>query len=322
MQVSPLLTYLRERVSGEGILPYDIFIRHVLYAPELGYYARPQVRVGRHRQADFYTATSLGPVFAHLVVEACVQLLPAAAGEFTFVEIGAEPGQGLLDGEQHPFAAVRSFRVGEALQLEGPLVVFSNELFDAQPFRRFKVVEGAWRERGVRISEAGLSEVLLPSGGALPMLPASAPEGYELDAPTGALHLLQHIATQPWHGLFVAFDYGLDWFTLMHERPNGTARTYRRHRLEADLLADPGNTDITCHVCWDWLEDVLRVHRFERIALQRQESFLMNHAQAAIQEMMSQATQPGLHRAIQTLKELLHPENMGTKFQVLHALRS
>lgn len=322
MQVSQLLTYLRDKVSGDGVLPFDIFIRHVLYAPGLGYYTRTADRVGRSRQADFYTASSLGPLFSKLVIAACQRLLPGDPAEFTFVEIGAEPGTGVVHNADHPFAAQRTIRSGEPIVLEGKLIVFSNELFDAQPFRRFKVVNGEWRERGVHISTAGLSEVLLPRGGALPALPSSAPEGYELDAPTGSTHLMQMIATQPWQGLFVAFDYGLDWHTLMYERPQGTARTYRQHRMGSDLLADPGETDITCHICWDWLEAVLGVNRFNGITLQRQEAFFMHHAQQVIEAIMAGSAQRGLHRDVQTLKELLHPENMGMKFQVLHAIRS
>ncbi|MCD8482419.1 MAG: hypothetical protein LR015_06985 [Verrucomicrobia bacterium] len=159
-------------------MPYDIFIRHVLYAPEMGYYTRPSERVGRKSNTDFYTARSLGRVFRNLVVDACTHLLDEDPGHYHFVEIGAEPAQPLIaSGDPHPFASVRTLRVGEPLTLSGPLVVFSNELFDAQPFRRFKVVNGRWRERGVRISTEGISEELLPEGGALPPTACFSPGG-------------------------------------------------------------------------------------------------------------------------------------------------
>jgi len=42
---------------------FDAFMRLALYHPELGYYRRDRLRVGRDRAADFYTSTSLGPLF-------------------------------------------------------------------------------------------------------------------------------------------------------------------------------------------------------------------------------------------------------------------
>jgi SAM-dependent MidA family methyltransferase len=312
-------SYLLERVSGSGQMPFDIFIRHALYAPELGYYSSERQRVGRNRQSDFYTASSLGKVFAELLVDACVQLLPDDAAGYTFVEIGAEPGKGVLQQVEHPFAAIQTLSLGSELQLEGKLIVFSNELFDAQPFRRFVVKEGVWRERGVRIDEHGIHECLMPEGGALPALPASAEEGYQLDAPTGSVHLLHRLAMQKWSGLFAAFDYGLSWEELIHLRPQGTARTYYQHQMGDNLLVSPGQLDITCHVCWDWLRDTLQCSGFESYELQRQEAFLMRHASGAIGRIVQGAT--GMSPALQTLKELLHPDNMGSKFQVLYGLR-
>ena len=189
---------------------------------------------------------------------------------FRSVELGAEGGRSVLDGVNHPFARVKTFGVDDALTITGPCVVFSNELFDAQPFRRFTFRDGHWRERGVTLREDHLAETLLEST-PLPeaVLPTKAEEGYCLDLPLAARRLADRIAREPWTGIFIAFDYGKSWAELTGDSPHGTARAYRLHQQSNDLLAHPGDQDLTCHVCWDWIIDRLRAHGFAAHADQR-----------------------------------------------------
>ena len=58
----------------------------------------------------------------------------------------------------------------------------------------------------------------------------------------------------------------------------GTVRAYYRHSQSNDLLARPGEQDLTCHVCWDWLASALRRHGFAEPALDFQETFFVRHA--------------------------------------------
>ena len=46
----------------------------------------------------------------------------------------------------------------------------------------------------------------------------------------------------------------------------------------------------------------------------------MHHAQKEIQTLLNQ-TKEGINSEIQTLKELIHPQNFGNKFQALWAVR-
>ncbi|MFP4542517.1 MAG: hypothetical protein ACLFR7_12900, partial [Opitutales bacterium] len=90
----------------------ETFVEAALYAPRVGYYRRARERVGYRAQSDFYTAESLGGVFAELVVAAVEALLPAPAAGYSFIELGAEAGGGLLAGVEHPFRAVATAGVG------------------------------------------------------------------------------------------------------------------------------------------------------------------------------------------------------------------
>lgn len=290
-----------------------------LYDPTVGYYRQPRKRVGYAAGTDFFTASTSGPIFGELVATACAKLLRDSGrdpGAHVFVEVGAEPGGGVLKDVAHPFASIRTVRVGEKLEITGDAVVFSNELFDAQPCERTVRRDDAWREIAVRIDGERLVEFEQPSYHNEPI----CPNGYHFDRPVAAATLADEIAAQLWRGLFIAFDYGKTLSQLAQETPQGTARAYFRHHQSNDLLARPGEQDLTCHVCWDWISDALERRGFAKPRLDFQETFLIRQAGEAI-AAMAQADASRLSSRKLSLMQLLHPGQLGQKFQVLHALR-
>jgi SAM-dependent MidA family methyltransferase len=310
----------RARAGDGGVLSFADFMDLALYDAKVGYYRREQARVGYGAGTDFFTASTSGPIFGELIAAACTTLLgERAAAEHTFVEIGAESAGGVLAEVKHPFAAVRTVRVGESIALSGKCVVFSNELFDAQPFRRFVFRGGGWRELGVALRAERLAEVELGPV-SVPFLPADAPEGYLIDAPFAARNLADKIAAQPWTGLFVACDYGKSWREITEATSAGTARAYFRHTQSNELLLRPGEQDLTCHVCWDWLGEALGRLGFSAPTVESQEAFFIHHAARFI-EATSQAEAAKFSQRKLALMQLLHPAHLGQKFQVLHARR-
>lgn len=314
------LELFRRHADANDVMDFARFMELALYAPEIGYYRRARQRIGFDAGTDFYTATSTGPVFGELVACACRELLgPAAAENTTFVEIGAEQPGGILAGVDHPFAKVRTFGLGETVALSGTCVVFSNEVFDAQPFRRFVFRDRGWVELGVAARGDALVETELAS--TVPsVLPDVAPQGYVIDAPLAAAALAEEIAAQPWTGLFVAIDYGKSWRELREVCPAGTARAYHLHRQGNDLLAQPGEQDLTCHVCWDWISDALTRHGFAPAVIESQEAFFIRRATQAIAAISTQEAARYSRKKL-GLAQLLHPGHLGQKFQVLHATR-
>jgi SAM-dependent MidA family methyltransferase len=325
----------RSHAGPAGTMTFARFMQLALYDPKLGYYRQPRPRVGRAPGTDFFTASS-SPLFGELVAAACTSLLAthhAHPRDFTFVEIGAEPldhargrpESGVLANTPHPFGATKTFRLGDPLELKGRCMVFSNELFDAQPFHRFVFRRGSWRELGVALRNESLVEIEMPEAtpalSEVEGLPITAPEGYCIDAPLEAAALAGQIAAQPWSGLFLAFDYGKTWAELAEGTPAGTARAYFRHAQSNDLLARPGEQDLTCHVCWDWLADALARHGFATPQVESQESFFVHHAA----DFLAKATAAEAGRFSEkklSLLQLLHPSHLGQKFQALWAWRS
>ena len=324
---------IRQAIEGaadsNGFVPFDKFVKIALYNPDFGYYQADRKRVGRDRSTDFFTASSMKPAFGPILLEASIALLKQAGihpNKARWIEIGPEPDAALLDGIANPFLETQSIRVGDALDLEGPLVVFSNELFDAQPFHSVIFKNGSWRERGIEINSQGIrfseSELTSPAiAVAVGTLPKVAPEGYTVDLPIQATDLLNQICREPWHGAFIAFDYGKTWKALSYDTHQGTARAYRNHQQTPDLLDAIGEQDLTVHICWDWLEASLQQNHFQSIELESQESFILKRAPNFVREAFAAGT--GFSsQAKNQLRQLIHPSLMGQTFQALSGIRT
>jgi SAM-dependent MidA family methyltransferase len=313
---------------ANGPISYCDYIDLVLYADRCGYYTKDRERVGRSPDRDFYTAESLGKVFARLVTTAAHDLLgEATASRSTFIEIAAEPGSELLSRvESHPFTDSRVIRQGDPICADGPVVIFANEWLDALPFHRLIFQDGQWHERGVRLNaDQQLEDVRLDSftpevAAISERLPEKALEGYELDLPLAAEAAITDLLAQDWTGMLLLFDYGKTWQALSTDCPVGTARTYHLHTQANDLLDQPGKKDITCDVCWDPLADLLTEKGLQSVTLETQESFLVQRAQRAAESIITD-TAGMFSPERQTLMELIHPAHMGRRFQVLWGLR-
>lgn len=317
-----------KRLRNREVMPFDEFIDFALYDEEIGYYSSLKKRVGRSENTDFYTSSSFGSLWGELIVDACKTILQKETlAHFTFVEIAAEPGQSILEGVRHPFEKSQVIRLGEDIEIPSPAIVYSNEWLDAQPFKRFRFCseDRIWRELGVSLEIDSFQEKTLDASLTSPITKRKFPEDYsgtyDIDWPSGSIEILDNLCKQPWKGLFLTFDYGLNKQVLLKERPLGTARSYYRHKLEENLLARTGEQDITCHICWDELQTILNLRKFKPSILSSQESFLMNHASGKIQEIFSKKSQNQADPRMQTLKEIIHPVHMGTKFQALWGIR-
>ncbi len=320
-----ILNSFNSILKDRDSIALDEFVNWALYDPLIGYYQSSRRRVGKHIENDFYTSTSLGSTWGKLIVEASTKLLgKRMPDEFVFVEIGAEPETGVLTGLEHPFAAYHTIRLGDPFDIPAQAIVYCNEWLDAQPFRSFKYnrQKSTWMEISVGLRDSDFIEVetlpLRPPGYSFPK---EAPDGYRIDWPSGAISsLTKLLSTQSWSGVFLTFDYGLDIHTILHDRPEGTARAYAKQKMHHDLLKNPGFQDLTCHLCWNSLKDCLELSGFEEINLASQESFLINNSSNQIKKIFELNSQ-GLNPEMLALKELLHPAHLGHGMQALSAIR-
>lgn len=192
---NPLLVEIQERIRAVGAISFCEFMDLALYAPQGGYYNRPQMQIGRG--GDFITSSSLTRDFAELLTEAFVQMWHAldCPQRFTLLEMGAGEGEfadvvlGYSQATYPDFFAALKYQIqeqspslrerqqqrlarwGDRLSWQGAETpaesiigcIFSNELIDAFPVHRLQWQGGNWQEIYVTLDKQGaFQEVLRP----------------------------------------------------------------------------------------------------------------------------------------------------------------
>lgn len=201
-------------------------------------------------------------------------------------------------------------------------IFFSNELIDAFPVHRvtWDAKLQRWFEWGVVVTNDrfGWQRMEMSSLQLDEILPdaPSLPDGFTTEVCPAAATWWRNAAASLQSGKLLTFDYGLDaedYFSPM--RSNGTLRAYRQHRLVADVLAAPGEQDLTAHVNLSALRLAGESAGGRTEALSSQAQFLTKIAAKAWQpdsgfgEWTRERT-----RQFQTLT---HPEFLGRTFRVL-----
>lgn len=275
---------LRDAIeAGSGWLPFDAYLRLVLYEPGLGYYAAGSTKFGA--AGDFVTAPELSELFARCLAVQCAQILESAGGEV--LELGAGTGRLALDlltrlaelgqvparycilevsaelrGRQQRTLQQLPAELRERLHWLDTLpsrpisgVMLANEVADALPFQRFAVSAGELFERGVTLSADGaLIDADRPASPELAAeLMRIAPEGWP---PRYLSELCPMMA--PWIGSLAAalargalllIDYGSPRHEYYHpQRDSGTLRCHYRQRAHDQPLLYPGLQDISAWV--------------------------------------------------------------------------
>ena len=265
----PVAETILEEVRRDGAMRFRRFMELALYHAEHGYYTGRRDPFGR--SGDFYTAEQMQPVFG-ILVAALLRTLQEEAGEnFAVVEIGAGRAEMRPYLEPFGYTAVDVGRGALPPRMDG--VVFANEFFDALPVDLCVMRGGEWRMRdvawdgerfvwrdGARVSPRA-AEYLERWG------PTETEDGTLAEVNLAALDWLQRIGERL-HGWLLAIDYGYTRRELVHF-PQGTLMTYRAHRADEDVLASPGERDITAHVNFTALEQYALQNGFTSVRLKR-----------------------------------------------------
>ena len=211
-------------------------------------------------------------------------------------------------------------------QLSG--ILFSNELLDAFPVHRFGwyAKEKKWFELGVALNgEIFVWSRIIPhsSDAALPSaichLPSSLlevlPDGYTIESSPAAENWWRDAAQFLIHGKLLAIDYGFtDSEMISPARTNGTLRAYAQHRISDNLLANPGEQDLTAHVNFTAIKKVGEGAGLKTETFCTQPQFLTPILGAAVKENIFTTLDAKQVRQFQTLT---HPDHLGRAFRVL-----
>jgi len=209
--------------------------------------------------------------------------------------------------------------------------VFANEFFDALPVHWLVWREEGWRERYVSIEEGKLRWIEGPPSDLklvqeaerrfAPDLPAAErPDGWVAELRPGARLWMEQIARRLERGQALIFDYG---YTLDEWRQGrfseGSTLGYRLHQVAYDLLANPGDQDLTAHVDFTELIETGEQAGLRLRSLESQAQFLLGIGQADEfgEVFLGCASEEERLRRARSLKTLILPQGMGETFRVL-----
>jgi len=266
-------------MNFESPVPFERFMAWALHDPERGYYARRISGVGG--RGDFTTAPMLSDAPARAIAAWAARAMKET-GCRDLIEIG--PGEGTLA------AAVMKFQpwhvrwktrlhlvetstplaerqrkllgrrakwhrhVSEALHsCGGRAVIFSNELVDAFPVRRFQKTPDGWQEMAVRFDEIHRAYESLLSPAPLPDSSGfleTHPQGQIIEVHESYQRYLAEWMPLWKAGRMLTIDYGSTAEKIYHRRPRGTLRAYLlQQRLEGPAIYEnPSRQDLTADV--------------------------------------------------------------------------
>jgi SAM-dependent MidA family methyltransferase len=206
-------------------------------------------------------------------------------------------------------------------------VIFSNELLDAFPVHRVTVRDGRLCELYVALdasgqfvwspgppSDARLAEYFAFVGVALA-------EGQTTEVNLASEDWLKTVASKLHTGYVVTVDYGAEAEDLYHasEREQGTLRGFRHHRLVEDILANPGEQDITATLDWTFVRKAGEKLGLETIDFRSQDQFLLRTGLLEeLEQIVAGSDDEALKLQLRTgAREMIMPTGMAASFQVL-----
>ncbi len=338
---------IADRIAREGPIRFADFMSAALYDPEHGYYMRETAR-----ETDYFTSVTAHPVFAEMLARHLDDVWEALGRPDPFVVVEMASGDGELArslvrlAPEHPWASSLEYvgvepsparrRAAERLTAgkfvaslaevgrRAAAAVLSNELFDALPFDLARRSGGGWIEERVGLDGDSFAFVDAPAADAIlgygQRYGARVPQDGRIEIRRGVRQIYAEIDRLADRVSMITIDYG-NIAELVHcERLSaGTAMSFRAHRGSEDVLARPGEQDLTCHVNFSELADAGECFGFRAVPLVQQADFL---AALGIGEyLVYLQSSPGMteerySRERESIMRLVSPSDLG-RFNVL-----
>jgi SAM-dependent MidA family methyltransferase len=215
---------------------------------------------------------------------------------------------------------------GRGLSFEAG-VIFSNELLDAFPAHRVRMRGGRLRELCVALDESGdfcwtEQEPSDPRlGEHFARLGVALAEGQTAEVNLAAGEWIGRAASILERGYVVTIDYGAEAEELYRspQRRGGTLRGFREHQFVADVLAHPGEHDLTTTINWTQVRQAGEAAGLETISFERQDEFLLR---AGLLDQLERLTahlpdEAERMRLRVGAREMILPGGMSGSFQAL-----
>lgn len=339
-----------------GWLPFSAFMELALYAPGLGYYTAGNRKFGQ--QGDFVTAPETSALFGQCLALQCAELLQALGGG-DILEVGAGSGvmavdvltelqqQQSLPGQYYILELSAELRARQRQRIEQALpdllervhwldalptqfegVVLANELLDAMPLERYRVLEQgyaiqgvvrdvqanafAWDERPVSAQQASMLDELVAQ------LHYQPEPGYLLEHNERVTAWVTQLADSLARAAVILIDYGAGRDEFYHEqRHQGSLRCHYRHRAHDNPLILTGIQDITAYVEFSAVADAAHDAGLMLAGYNTQAHFLIGCGLETIMARCDPADTVSFLKMTQQAKTLTLPGEMGERFRVM-----
>lgn len=210
---------------------------------------------------------------------------------------------------------------------EGVGIVFANELLDAFPVHRVTVREGKLLEFNVGLDTDSqfVWNMREPSTPDLESYLEHA--GVQLvEGQIAEINL--HVEGWMWRaaslferGYLVIVDYGAEAEELYNasHRKEGTLRAFHRHNFVDDLLARPGEQDLTATIDWSNVKRIGNRLGLRVVSFERQDEFLLRAGLLEELENMAGEMENESDAVVlrSSVRELILPGGMSESFQVM-----
>jgi len=313
MSKPELVAMIRNEIKQNGPIPFAHFMEWALYHPEYGYYLSPGEKIGL--KGDYYTSSSVHPIFGHLIAKQLIQLITTLRDfgkEITLVEMGAGKGslchdilhfiqkadpslfkslQYIIVEKSTRFATQQKERLQplfpDQVRWEKHLpsgltgVILSNELVDAFSVHRLVVHQGSLQEVHVDVEKDHFVERLLPLSTPalsdyLQKLGVEISKMVRIEVNLAALDWMREVGQALDQGYVLTIDYGYPADQLYTQsRPQGTFLCYYGHTAHDNPYLHIGEQDMTAHVDFTSLEQTGREVHLMPIGFTDQAHFLI-----------------------------------------------
>jgi SAM-dependent MidA family methyltransferase len=336
---------LQAQASRQGPLPFSVFMEYALYDSADGFYSRPD-----SPYADFFTSVSVHPTLFGQMLAAHLDDVWQCLGRpdpFRVVELGAADGRlarqiratadtfswgtslEYLGVERAPASGTAdaldaSFSSIAEVPVTKTTAVISNELFDALPVRLARRTLEGWVEECVAYEGDEWVFVDRPASDEIQAYgdryASATPVGGRIEIRQGLESIFQQAAKLAPNVVMTSIDYGGESAAVHSERlAAGTLLAYRHHQASDDVLANPGQADLTAHVNFTQLIDVGRSQGFGGYRMGQQADFLaalgIGEHLVRFQEQPD-ATLATYRAEREAVFQLVSPTDLG-RFQVL-----
>lgn len=204
-------------------------------------------------------------------------------------------------------------------------IIFSNELIDAMPVHRVTKRDGKLRELCIGLNEHRFAWIDCEPNQFVRdycrRVELNLAEGQTAEINLEAEDFIARAAASIERGFVVTVDYGAERKDLLStsHRFAGTLRAFHNHQLIEDVLAHPGEQDLTTTVDWTQLREAGEEAGLQTVQNERLDKFLLQEGLLDLLENLVAAAQDDLE-ALQlrtSAREMILPNGLAASFQIL-----